>query len=139
VNATSPDGSEQSERIAPANYHHCREIYQEMESQATRQGDMIVYEGHLTHLIRNKNYSTPYYAKLTQGLKRMGCIRQLRRGGGNAISQWQLIQEPTEDLWFSTADKKLPAGGKTGQRLDAVEQTIRDFNRRLQELEASNG
>lgn len=61
---------------------------------------MIVWEGFLTRFITEElHLSVPYYSSVTQALKRMGCIRQLRRGGGTSPSQWELITEPTPALF----------------------------------------
>lgn len=70
-------------------------------------GTMIVWEGFLTRFITEElHLSVPYYSSVTQGLKRMGCIRQLRRGGGSSPSQWELKHEPTEELFNNTLPKK---------------------------------
>ena len=88
-----------------AMFQHCARVYGTMFSQASRvQADgtttMVVYEGFLTKLVKDEcNLPTPYYTAIRRKLLDMGCIRQLRRGGSSSPSQWELLREPTADLW----------------------------------------
>lgn len=120
-------------------YLHCKRAYDHMLSQAKRVvadadiknvdgqieiGDvntMIVWEGMLTRLITGDlNLSVPYYSSITKSLKNMGCIRQLRRGGGNSPSQWELITEPTEEMFNSITPKKETKPNKHEMLQDQV-------------------
>jgi hypothetical protein len=94
-------------------------------------GDMVTYEGHLTHLVKALNYSTPYYTKLRKHLMRMGCIQQLRRGGGTAPSVWWLKKEPDEES-FKHAVEMLRPGNRPQ---DAIAQQLKDHNERILVLE----
>jgi hypothetical protein len=68
----------------------------------------LVYEGFLTHLItQDLGLATPYYTSVMNRLKKMGCVRQLSRGGGPTPSQWELITEPTLDS-FEAAEAARP-------------------------------
>lgn len=119
-----------SEERVPALYEHCVRAYETMLAEATpvtRAVDIamledsnvqeaspathvriVVYEGFLTQLVTGKlNLSVPYYSTIRKSLIRMGCIRQLRRGGGNTPSQWELIHAPTLDA-FENADGGVP-------------------------------
>lgn len=127
----------------PALLGHCKAVYDTMFQRATRvfaEGEpMVLYEGKLTELItKDCNLSMPYYTSVTKALVAMACARQLRRGGGNSLSQWELIQEPTLELFQSmpaqmqsTAQK--PAGDDPvtlqimqnhGQRINRIEQAL---------------
>src|SRR5947207_2735468 len=89
------------EEVLPALFGHCVAVYAAMEKSARRAGGMVVYEGMLTRLMAGPPLmlSTPYYTKIRRELLRMGCIRQLKRGGGNSASQWELCTPPTEELY----------------------------------------
>lgn len=79
-------------------YGHCVQAYNIMysESEYDKNSDMRIWEGMLTALItKQMNLSTPYYSSITKTLKAMGCIVQLRRGGGTAASTWRLMKAPS--------------------------------------------
>lgn len=130
-------------------YLHCQKVYEAMLQKATRvqtqavepmdeDSWMIVYEGALTRLITiDLNLSVPYYTSVTQALKGMGCIRQLRRGGSSTLSQWEMITEPTEEAFSNQQPSKRKGGiGKyamleqrvadQGKRIDKLEQALRN-------------
>src|SRR3954468_22235888 len=88
-----------TESRAPALFGHCETVYNAMLARATsvREGNvrMVVWEGFLTKLILEElRLATPYYTSVTQALTKMGCIRQLRRGGSSTTSQWELLRAP---------------------------------------------
>lgn len=120
---------------------HCTSVYEEMEAQSrvitAEQVEMLVYEGKLVELVTvHVGLSVPYYTKVTQALKGMGCARQMRRGGGNSPSQWQLLHAPTVERF----DKWLEAMDPTPDEIEyATAQTVRDMNTRLQRLEKAMG
>lgn len=122
-----------------ANYVHCHTVYRAMMEEATARVDedtgeeMVVWEGMLTALITGRcNLSIPYYSKITSALKEMGCIRQIKRGGGSASSVWELITEPTEELYSARpAAQKLPRQ----DRLTQQAAQINSLNNRVGALE----
>jgi hypothetical protein len=92
----------------PALFDHCVRAYERMLSEASAHVDgstgsdthIAVYEGFLTKLITvDLNLSTPYYTSVRKALISMGCVRQLKRGGGSSPSQWELITAPTFELF----------------------------------------
>lgn len=139
---------------APASlFLHCEEVYKKMFEQARAnvivEGDssisVIVYEGMLTHLIvQELHLSTPYYTSITAALKGMGCIRQLKRGGGSGKSQWELLHEPKLvefDTYIEGKNNTATLGRIAGRpkvtgRQDMLEQQVRELNRRLSTVEA---
>ena len=120
----------------PALFEQCLDLYEAMSEIATiapirpdSDETGLVYEGFLTRLITDDlHLSNPYYTKLTQRLKAMDCIRQLKRGGSTAKSKWLLVQSPTFENFQNVATKKTtrPAGWR-----DSVDQQIRDLSERL--------
>lgn len=120
----------------PAMFLHSINVYNTMRTEAAivewvSGGRMLVWEGFLTKLTRGLGLSTPYYTAVRRDLTRMGCIRQLRRGGGSSPSQWELIKAPTEDLYKNS--KVQPTKEKT--RLDTIMQQIKDVHTRLTVVE----
>jgi hypothetical protein len=96
---------------------------------------IMVWEGMFTQLITSKlNLSVPYYSKIRGALINMGCVRQLRRGGGGSPSQYELVYEPTLEA-FLKADQTAPKA--PAQTKDAATaQNILALNNRVSELEA---
>ena len=128
--------AEDKEGPVPALFEQCLILYEAMTDKATMapirpdsDEEGLVYEGFLTRLITDElHYSNPYYTKLTQRLKAMDCIRQIKRGGSTAMSRWLLVQRPTFEHFSVIASKKTtkPSGWR-----DSVDQQIRDLNERL--------
>lgn len=128
-----------TELSMPAMYQHCIDVYSKMRVEAIiTEGEddrILMWEGFLTRLTRGLGLSTPYYTMVRQELVRMGCIRQLRRGGGTSPSQWELVHKPTPDLYHNA--KARPTREKT--RLDTLEQRIKDLHERLCNVEQQLG
>lgn len=126
-----------SDNDAPvALYGHCLTTYQTMLSEASGivedDSTIIVWEGMLTRLITSQlNLSVPYYTAVTKALKRMGCIRQLKRGGGTAPSQWELLKEPTEELFINAVPKRIPKM----DRYELLQMQVDTLNNRVLKLE----
>ena len=126
-----------TEEVAPpALFDHCCRVYAAMLAEAhavdSEGQKMVVYEGFLTTLITGKlNLSVPYYSSVRRALKRMGCIRQLRRGGGSSQSQWELITDPTFELFQSQAEVK----SRTPTKTEALDYQITVLISRIAELE----
>jgi hypothetical protein len=124
--------NEEDEKPPSVVYDHCKAVYNEMVSQARDEGDDgLVYEGHLTKLFAQLQLSTPYYTAVRKHLMAMECIVQLRRGGGSSSSRWRLLREPDEDSFRSFETLNRARSGKTA----ALEQQVRDLNRRVSTLE----
>lgn len=121
----------------PALYIHCETTYKALlagaQSRTDDQGnEILVWEGMFTALITNKlNLSVPYYTKIRKALLEMGCIRQLRRGGGTAPSLWELIQEPTLTLYES----KMPKRKKRVDRYAMQQEQLNTLMTRVSALE----
>lgn len=123
-------------------FEHCKSVYEEMVQQAREEpiegsptpgATQLVYEGYLTKLVTGHlGLATPRYTAVMKHLKAMGCVEQLQRGGGNAPSRWRLNKFPNEETYRSIEAMNRPNVGKVA----ALEQQIRDINRRVQALEA---
>jgi len=126
----------------PVMFQHCAEVYDRMLQEAkpktvneSEQIVLMIWEGFLTRLItQDLRHSVPYYTAITQALRSMGCIEQIRRGGGSAPSQFVLHKAPTAELW-SESSTAFPSSRKTTGKVNAIEQQIRTLNTRLNNVE----
>lgn len=123
----------------PTIYEYCIQVYQAMKQEASQESlgpqygeeEGLVWDGFSTKLISGLNLPVPYYTKVFSELKRMDCVRQLRRGGSTTTSRWLLLQDPSRELFMKMPEQRKPGAN----RLDRVEQQIRDLNERLMMLE----
>jgi hypothetical protein len=138
----------------PADFRHSEAVWERMYREATvvpssteGEAPMLVYEGFLSRLITapenqgGLNLSNPYYSKCTTILTRMGCVRQLKRGGGSGTSQWQLLDKPKLEVYFDKVQKRGVGSGrknKTAQLEDQLMSVISRQNR-LEELLVAQG
>jgi hypothetical protein len=135
---TTPD-------VKPSQLLHCESVYTKMREQAreVREQDvpMFVWEGYLTKLVRELGLSVPYYSTVKGHLEKMGCMRQLRRGGGNAMSQWELIKPPTMKLWEESGTNKVTTPravvGADPAAVATAQQQVRDLTVRVEALEGN--
>lgn len=124
----------------PALFSQCVDVYERMEKVATeREEGPKIYEGHLTRLISTAGYSTPYYTSITRALKSMGCIAAIRRGGGGAASQFEIIKPPTEELFMEyfageTPEAKAKRGSAKKTDVATVAQQVRDLKAQVDTL-----
>lgn len=121
-------------------YLHCVNTYEGMLRDAksvknTRTGeDEIIWEGMLVNFITSKmNLSVPYYTTITRALKRMGCVEQLKRGGGTAPSQWRLLEAPTLSAYESATPRKTSA--RSIDKYEVLQQQLNVLSRRVLSLE----
>lgn len=117
-------------------FRNCADVYDLMRKESKElQAEagappMHVWEGFFTKLITDRmGFSVPYYSSIRSNLMRMGCIRQLRRGGGSSPSQWQLLREPTEQLWYDAPQRKSPNASKQEETLHQLADLIRRIER----------
>ena len=133
-----------SEEAPPALYSHACAVYQKMYEQSTRKQadgitEMVVYEGMLTKLVTDPdslNLPVPYYTRIRAKLLGMGCIRQLKRGGGTAPSQWELIREPNFDDWVA-AEEVIVSPYQA--QLDHLIAQVQEWGRHISRIEKALG
>lgn len=129
-------------------FDHCVNVYNAMLDEAKPETKTVrdeeghdevitsgyqIWEGHTTTLFNRLELPAPYYTDIMRRLKDMGCVEQLRRGGGKALSKWRLIREPNEEDFKKAAEisnRRQPQGA-----VAALEQQIRDLNKRLISVE----
>lgn len=125
----------QLEEAPPRLYDHCLTVFGAMKkssSAAMIEGKhALIYEGFLTRTFNELGLATPYYTSVMHRLRKMGCVRQLSRGGGNSPSKWELIKDPEWDAFEAAEQKKLR--GTT--QLDALRSEVTALNSRLVRLE----
>jgi hypothetical protein len=136
--------NDRQDKPTSAQFDHAVKVYQAMHARATtevftddegEENSHKVYTGHLTRLFQELLLAVPYYTSVMNTLKRMGCVEQLRRGGGNAPSKWVLYSEPKEEAF----NDLKPRARKSASKLDALEQRINDQNKRILTLEKTVG
>lgn len=127
--------SAQDETPPPRPFEHCILVFETMRKQAKPtkiEGQhALVYEGYLTRLFSELQMATPYYTSIMRRLKAMGCVRQISRGGGSTPSRWELIREPTWELFEPIEADRLKDNTRVGQLSDMVSA----LSRRLGEAE----
>jgi hypothetical protein len=129
--------------VKPAPFLHCETVYKAMRETATEVHEsevpMLVWEGFLTKLMLNLNLSVPYYSTVKNYLTKMGCIRQLKRGGGTTPSQWELIKPPTPALWDALPEKPAnrpgPVSGTDPSEVAMLKQRLSNLAERQDKLE----
>lgn len=127
--------SNPEEQPTPALFEHANRVYEEMLKRSHKENDEVlgtvdIYEGHLTRLFSELGIANPYYTKIKHALEGQGCIVQIRRGGGAALSKWQLCFPPDEETFRTVAERKRNSSG----RLGVVEQRVKDLTRMVNEL-----
>ncbi len=124
-----------TEEAPPKLFEHCLSVFAAMKREASPtqiEGQhALVYEGFLTHLFSELQLATPYYTSVMQRLRRMQCVRQLSRGGGNSPSRWELIRDPEWDIFSEAEQKRLQGATKLGQ----LQGQVTSLNTRVQHLE----
>lgn len=129
-----------SKEPSSAMWGHCIAVYDEMTSQAETKEiydeERLVYTGFLTKLFRKLGLTVPQYTYVMNELKRMDCVRQLRRGGGSSPSVWVLMHSPTPELFNKATNPLLNSRGNTRKNaVDILQSQINDLNARVDRLE----
>ena len=134
VDVTMPALYTYSERVYEAMRSQSRPVYLEGDTQ-----ESLVYEGFITKLVLDDlKIHVPNYSKVMAALREMGCIEQLRRGGGSTPSLFLIFEQPpSRELWY----EKVPEGPKSvaSHRYDAMDQRLRDLQQRLDAMESESG
>lgn len=122
---------------APAMWSHCLRVYEAMERQSVRkvifEEERVVWEGFLTKLFKELGLSVPLYTEVRQELMRMGCMSQLRRGGGPTPSIWVLFGPPTLEEYNKVPPESIntKGGAKKRSAMDVLQAQINTINLRL--------
>lgn len=133
----TPGRKPQGDTTPDALYFHCLSVYDKMfeyaDERTSDEGTKyIVYEGNLTSLVlKDCNLSTPYYTSVTQALRGMKCIRQLKRGGGTSPSMWEMLQRPTLEGFQTFKPPRKKASGP----MDQMQYQIDQLDARLKVIE----
>jgi hypothetical protein len=130
----------------PKLFEHVCRVFGEMKNNAIavnlQDGDgtrhAFVWEGHTTRLFRALELPSPYYTSVLGRLETMGCIAQLSRGGGTAVSRWELLDDPElEPFMNAESASKGRKGRKT--KLQQHDQMLLDLSKRLADIETRLG
>jgi hypothetical protein len=139
---STPVTEEEEVPTLPAVFEHAANVYKVMEEEAklveaAEYGHVLIWEGHLTKLFSRLHLSVPYYTSVMRELKRMGCVTQKRRGGGNAPSQWLILHEPTEELFRQDNSSSGNHSTRRQTKLQMLEQQVRDQGRIIAEIQTN--
>jgi len=133
------------EKPTPALFDHAVRVYEKMQEESTREpidkvdedavvvGEVptvLVYTGHLTRLFADLGIANPYYTKIMKTLEGLGCVEQLRRGGGAATSKWLLHKPPVEEIFADYVERKRAPQ----TRMHILEQRVRDYGSMLNDI-----
>lgn len=144
---TTPTTQPDEEEVLPALYWHCVAAYENMEATAQLvefddDEKRLIWTGHLTRLVADLHLSTPYFTFIRRSLTKMKCIRQIKRGGGSAESQWELLTQPTPELWETVPKQQVSRSVAERTRVDKKleqSQQIRDLQTRMNRVEQALG
>lgn len=126
----------------PKLFMRCLRIWNAMREQAHPYADpesfgdnekRLIYVGHISTLADQVGEARNYIGQLTRRLRNMGCIAQLRRGGGKGIGQWVILEEPTIALFTASHEMVVPDRSRWQQRM---EQRIKDLATEVESLKA---
>jgi hypothetical protein len=126
--------------LKPSMFMHCEAVYDKMRAEAREvfEDDVpfVVWEGYLTKLVKSLNMPSPYYSAIRNALTDMGCIKQLRRGGGNSKSQWEMIKPPVLDAYQELPDPTAKRGVEASD-MAYLKQRVADQATRIDRLESN--
>ena len=124
--------------IADAIWRHANTVYDAMKKDSKRvtvNGRRAqMWEGFATHLFSELQIPIPYYGKVLNVLKDMGCVTLARRGARSIESQWILYGKPTEAAYMKIRDKHAGSGNSKSRKSQAVlalEQQLADLKASL--------
>lgn len=127
--------SYQNAREIPKLFDHCLKLYNLMDASAIGEEGDKIYTGSIGPLVVSIGLAASYQSKLTDRLKKMSCVANLKRGSGAAKSVWGLYKKPTINDFFAsdeTGDVKII---KAREKYDAQTQRIKDLTGRVIALE----
>lgn len=126
ISEASPGAGPGDLEVVPALFEHACNVYKTMEDSSEMDDalGLRVYEGHLTNLFKKLLLSVPYYTEIKNRLISIGCIEQVRRGGGTAMSRWVLWKPPTLEEW-KYASSRRPGRGNA---VTVMQQQIKDLS-----------
>lgn len=116
-------------------FEHCVALYELMDEKAEDFPDGRLYIGSLTTDFEELGIGGSYYTKVTSRLRSMGCVDQLRRGGGSKPSAWAIIEPPTKELFQASDATGFVHVQKKRTEFDALVQRLNDMSTRIKRLE----
>lgn len=86
---------DESSRDTPALYAHIMKVWNAMYDESVIVTEGRAWQGRLTTLFNKVGVSSGVYSSVTHRMRSMGCISQIKRGGGGNPSTWLLHKPPT--------------------------------------------
>lgn len=91
----------------------------------------VLWVGALTAMVKEVS-PTANYGQIAGALQDMGCIEQLRKGGGRSKSVWRLHHPPTVEIADMISKTR---NNPRSTKQQAIEKQINALNTRIQKLE----
>lgn len=112
----------------------CKALYEAMEANTQESPEGIFWIGALTTLLKNVSGpgASSNYSQVVGALTDMGCIEQIRKGGGKAPSAWRLLHPPDSSLVTLIKGKR---SSHRSSKAEQVDQEIATLNQRINNLE----
>jgi hypothetical protein len=110
--------------MMPKIYAQIVDVYGAMLDRSTpgvMPGGPPVYRGFTTHLVEELGYGIPHYTVIMRRLRSMGCIHQLVAGGRSVQSEWELLTEPTPELFSQHTGRQHNKSAELEARVEALE------------------
>jgi hypothetical protein len=117
----------------PALWGHTQRVFKSMKDGAELDDEgRLIYKGYITHLFRNCNVPVPTYGPVLDILKRIGCITQVKRGGGGAMSEWQILDDLELDAFMAMLGKDMAkSSARPNSKFPAIDQQLDDIRNNI--------
>lgn len=117
------DDIEEIESTNPLLYDRCVTIYNALYEQSQVAHEGRVFTGLVSNIFAEHKLSLGYYTPVMQRLRDMGCIEQIRRGGGGKPSVYMIYSAPTIGAYEDSKNRPSKASreeAKTSQLQSTV-------------------
>lgn len=120
--------------VKDALFRQLEAVYGWMSDRAKKTPEGIkVFFGKTTRALDDQEIPRGQYSPIFNTLKELGCLRQIKRGGGvNAISEWEVVAPPRLSAYY-----KFKTSSPTHTtRLGSIENEIRALQVKNKKLES---
>lgn len=112
----------------------CRTLYEAMDKSAEDTPEGRFWVGPLTVLLRDISQSgtSSNYSQVVGAMTDMGCISQIKKGGGKAPSVWRLDRPPSSEISHLISNTR---NNYKSQRQEQSDNRVTALNERLTRVE----
>lgn len=112
---------------APRLYSHALRVYKYMEQRASKVTGALIFEGKTTEILTEAGLSNNYYTPIFRYLKGGGYITQIRRGGGQGLSVFQLNGEPEPTNYMKDMRRSDAGRSSSDRALTKVSELVHEI------------